>query len=126
MTNHNDRCASLLGQGCDCRSPFALDGCPFCEGGGVVPTASGMSDQDCLCVSITGTRRLIAEGRIEYAERCQGDRANLSEGREAQDQFLLELSWSKRTQAAHLINGCGYGPCTGNAGEGPCITVGAL
>lgn len=80
----------------------ALPYCPCCEGGGVVPSLSGLSDVACLCTDLTPNDRVILRGRADTL-------AWWERGGVAAEQ-LDRL----RSTMVHLVAGC-EGPCRGNS-----------
>lgn len=100
----------------------ALEGCPFCEGLGAVPTSSGLTDADCLCLVLDYVGRLLTAGRLEYAGRCERNAVTMREGGDATGaDAYVSIAAAKREQAAHIIYGCPYGRCTGNSDHGRCV-----
>ena len=78
--------------------------CPCCEGGGWVPSASGLTDERCLCVTLDANDRVILRGRADTL--AWWDRS----GARAEDcQRLLSTM-------VHLVMGCS-GRCRGNAAQ---------
>lgn len=98
-----------------------LEYCPTCEGGGVVPSASGWTDVPCLCADLSPNDRVILRGRAatladweEQNSRIPDERARLAL---QQDIDRLERSM------IHLVAGC-VGPCRGNSAREPRCVLG--
>jgi hypothetical protein len=72
--------------------------CPCCEGGGWVPSASGLTDVRCLCSALDADDRVILRGRADTLA-AWGPSGQYSER-------LLSTM-------IHLVSGC-VGPCRGN------------
>lgn len=85
--------------------------CPCCEGGGVVPSASGWTDVPCLCATLDGNDRVILSGRADWV-------------RWMRTQQPADLAWHEQQIAEqvermrHLVMGCA-GPCRGNSSSVP-------
>lgn len=80
----------------------ALAYCPCCEGGGWVPSASGLTDVQCLCATLDGNDRVILRGRADTLAWWERMGENIGRRQE-----LLSTM-------VHLVVGCS-GPCRGNS-----------
>lgn len=84
----------------------ALSYCPACEGGGMVPSASGLSDVPCLCATLSGNDRVILHGRADTLN------AWIRSGEAPEHLKRLHSTM------IHLVAGCA-GPCRGNSSSAP-------